>query len=359
MKCATCQTLCAVFLRGTTRAVAVWDQNGIFFKDPPHDEGWTMQRECLVRAADGTQIYSSSQGEGPPLILCDGIGCDGFIWRYIRETFADRHTIIHWNYRGHGLSHRPKNIDDLDMAVLCDDLRAVMDAHDVDTAVLLGHSMGVQVILQFALTHPGRVQGLVPICGSYGRPLDTFRDNSYASKVFPILKKMVLKAPKIAKRVVQMACKSGLAYAIATRTDVNGRLIRPDDFKPYFEHLAAMDPEIFVRMLAYLAAHSVEERLGEINTPTLVMAGEQDTFTPSWLSHRMHHLIADAELLLVPTGTHVAPIEIPELVELRLNKFLSERVYSVGAQQAAPHSHRAPRAKRKHGAASRAATVAM
>ena len=41
----------------------------------------------------------------------------------------------------------------------------------------------------------------------------------------------------------------------------------------------------------------------------------------------MHMLIPDAELLVVPGGTHVAPIEIPELINLRLERFLDQRVY--------------------------------
>jgi len=57
--------------------------------------------------------------------------------------------------------------------------------------------------------------------------------------------------------------------------------------------------------------------------PTLIVAGTDDTFTPYWLSEEMHARIRGSELLTVPGGTHVAPIEHPELITLRLEKFLA------------------------------------
>ncbi len=53
------------------------------------------------------------------------------------------------------------------------------------------------------------------------------------------------------------------------------------------------------------------------------------SFTPMWLSRCTARLIPNAELLIVPGGTHVTPLEQPELVDLRLERFLGERVSAV------------------------------
>jgi pimeloyl-ACP methyl ester carboxylesterase len=118
--------------------------------------------------------------------------------------------------------------------------------------------------------------------------------------------------------------KLGIYYAMLF--EVNGRILRARDFAPYFEHLAGMDVQIFTRLLERLQEHSVEDRLEHIRVPTLVIAGERDTFTPVWLSHRMQMLIPDSEILVVPGGTHVAPLELPELLALRLERFFDERI---------------------------------
>ncbi|HET6346639.1 MAG TPA: alpha/beta hydrolase, partial [Myxococcota bacterium] len=236
------------------------------------------------------------------------------------------HRLISWNYRGHGLSRPPADPDAVGIAALRADLAAVLDAYGLDRAVLFGHSMGVQVILDFALDSHERVAGLVPICGSYGRPLDTLHGDGRIARLFPLMRDMLLRWPHPGQRVWRRLLASRLAYGMASRFEVNGKIVRPEDFKPYFEHLSGMDAGTFVRLLDRIQSHSVEDRLGAIRVPTLIIAGERDTFTPAWLSHRMHLLIPGAELMVVPGGTHVVPIEIPELVNLRIERFLEGRV---------------------------------
>ena len=88
---------------------------------------------------------------------------------------------------------------------------------------------------------------------------------------------------------------------------------------------AALDPRLFLGMLKNASEHTAFDHLPEIRVPTLIVAGTHDTFTPYWLSEEMHDRIPGAEMLTVPGGTHVSPIEHPELITLRLEKFL-ERV---------------------------------
>ena len=71
----------------------------------------------------------------------------------------------------------------------------------------------------------------------------------------------------------------------------------------------------------------------------LLGAGERDTFTPPWLSLRMQQLLPNSDLLMVPGGSHTAPIEIPELIHLRLRSFLENRI--------APPKSRASKKKAK------------
>jgi pimeloyl-ACP methyl ester carboxylesterase len=120
--------------------------------------------------------------------------------------------------------------------------------------------------------------------------------------------------------------ESEAALQFAMHAEVEGRLLTRRSFKPYFKHLASMDVSVFVGMLDKVRHHTVEDRLHEISAPTLIVAGQNDTFTPAWLSRRMVRLIPDSELLMVPLGSHVAPLEQPELIELRLTRFLEDRL---------------------------------
>ena len=280
-----------------------------------------------VKGLDGTELHVDDQDPGTgnvPFVLLDGIVCDGFIWKYLFKRFQYEHRIVHPHYRGHGLSSPPDDLDRLTIQDLCDDLVQVMDACGLEKAVIFGHSMGVQVAIEFAGQHPERVAGLVLMTGAPGRPLDTFHDTGLLKAVFPGLLNLLQSAPALFQSLWSTMLPTKLAWEVARRTEINGQLAKYDDFMPYLEHLSRMDIEVFARMLYFASQHSAEGHLASIQVPTLIVAGERDTFTPLWLSQKMHRLIPGSELLVLPAGSHTGPIEHPELVNLKLEKWLEE-----------------------------------
>ena len=65
----------------------------------------SYDRERFVEAEDGTRLFVEERGEGDPaIVLTDGIGCDGFAWRYLVPRLSERHRVVHWHFRGHGRS---------------------------------------------------------------------------------------------------------------------------------------------------------------------------------------------------------------------------------------------------------------
>ncbi|MBL4818935.1 MAG: alpha/beta hydrolase, partial [Deltaproteobacteria bacterium] len=70
----------------------------------------------------------------------------------------------------------------------------------------------------------------------------------------------------------------------------------------------------------------------KIQVPTLIISGGQDAFSPRWVALDMHHAVENSEMLFIPSGTHCTPIEHPELIQLRIEKFL----WSLQIQQSKP-----------------------
>ena len=286
-----------------------------------------MVTEEYIASFDGTQLFTETFGDGDvPVVLCDGLGCDGFIWQHLTPAFREKCRFYHFHYRGHGLSSEPAVENATTVRDLRSDLSAVMDHYGLDKALLLGHSMGVQVILDFAIQYPERTMGLVPMCGSYGHPLDTFHNTDIGGKVLPHLRRLTSLSPRLAQKFWTKTLTTELAYQVAVNLEVNGKVLRREEFGPYFQHLAAMNVNVFLGVVEGLMDHCTEAQLPEVDVPSLVVGGQHDTFTPGWLSERMVDLLPDAELLMIPGGSHVAPIEIPELLHLRLKKFIEARI---------------------------------
>jgi pimeloyl-ACP methyl ester carboxylesterase len=283
--------------------------------------------EGFTQSADGTRLWWASSGEGPPpVLLLDGIGCAGFIWKHVLPRLSERHRVLRLNYRCHGRSGVPEDPHRVSVLDCVDDVFAVLDAAGEQRVVLAGHSMGVQVALEAHRRARERICGLVLVCGSYGRLLDTFHDGRGLKIAFPYLRKAISEFPNAAKWVLKNLLPTELAFRYARAFEINGRLIRREDFFPYLQDMSQMDMDHFLRMLSSAASHDAYDHLGQVDVPTLVVAGERDTFTPMWLSVRMHSSIRGSELAILPGGTHVAPLEQPDMLWRRLEHFLRNRV---------------------------------
>jgi len=280
-----------------------------------------------VARPDGAEIHVEIEGTGrSTVVLCDGLACDGFAWKYLRPALSERFRVIHWMYRGHGRSPLPPEGVKPSIPQFVDDLAAVIDAARVRSAALIGHSMGVQLALEFHRMHPARTRALLLISGSPGHPLDTFHDTTLLRRALPSLRRTAERFPRLASMVTKAGIRSGIAMEIAMSTEVNASLLRRADLAPYFEHIETMDPRYFLLAMQAASEHGAEDHLSAVDVPTLVVAGDRDRFTPTWLSRRMALEIPSAELFLVRGGSHTALLERPEEVNHAVLDFLQRRL---------------------------------
>jgi pimeloyl-ACP methyl ester carboxylesterase len=281
-----------------------------------------------VSPSDGSPLFYESwgqRGHATSVVLCDGIGCDGYVWRHLRDDLDDRHC-VHPHYRGHGRTALPRDPTRVTIEDLADDVACVLEHAAVPRAVLIGHSMGVQVALETYRRHRPLVAGLVLLCGAPSHPLRTFRGSSLLEDWLPVIQRMIQWAPGLVNRVWRAVLPTQLAYEVASRLEIRRELIEPSDFMPYLEGMARIDARLFVAMLAAAGRHSAEDLLPSVTVPTLVIAGSRDGFTPPERSRAIAAAIPQAELLEIPDASHTAPIEHPRLVDAAIRGFLARRI---------------------------------
>lgn len=262
------------------------------------------------------------------MLYCDGIGCDGYVWRYLRDDLGPRMG-LHLHYRGHGRTAAPVDPTRVTVEDLADDVSSVLQDALVDRAVLIGHSMGVQVALETYRRHPDQIAGLVLVCGAPSHPLKTFRGSGQLETLLPTIQKWIGRMPSVLNRLSRSLLPTRLAYEVASRLEIRRELVEPQDFMPYLEGMARIDVRLFVAMLASAGQHTTEDLLPEIRVPVLVIAGGRDGFTPPERSRAMVEAIPGAELLEIPNASHTAPIERPHLVVQTIRDFLVRKVDNV------------------------------
>ncbi|RYG64132.1 alpha/beta hydrolase, partial [bacterium] len=280
-----------------------------------------------IVADDGTRLFAHSKDgafskDATRAILCDGIFCDGYIWRYLWDDLAKEMPVTHWHYRGHGRSSAPVDAQRISVGAHASDLQAVRRSLGDPPVVLVGHSMGCQVALEAYRRYPENVRAIVLLCGSFGRITSTFHGVPILDLILPKLIALVHKAPHIARALwSRVPVEAALKLAFKSG-EIDSERVNPDDLRPYMTHMTHVDLPLFLRMLREAGDHSAWDYLPDVKVPTLIVAGERDTFTPASLARAMASAIPGSELLMLERGTHVAPIEQSELIDDAVVSFL-------------------------------------
>lgn len=311
------------------------------------------EREFFVEAIDGTRLYARTRLHTPrrgavdlraaetssperstagqvahpervTAVLCDGLCCDGFIYKYLWDDLSRLCNVAHFHYRGHGRSELPHDPARIDVMALTGDLLSVLDRLDTDEVILVGHSLGTQVALEAYRKRPDLVRAMVLMCGSFGRVTHTFKGSNLLATVLPDLIDWTTRHRKFA-RALWARVPVGVALRVAGLIgDINIRAVRVEDVAPYFQHVVHVDFEMFLRMLNCAGEHSAEDLLPAVAVPTLVIAGARDTITPPDLSKAMCDAIPGAQLCTLQDGTHIAPLEQRQIVFETIERFLNE-----------------------------------
>lgn len=126
----------------------------------------------ILTTTDGLPIHAEERGEGPPLVLLNGMSQTVANWRTQMRALADRFRVIAYDARAQGRT--PVGEEPLSLDLHARDLRDLLDALNVDRAHIVGFSHGARVALGFAARFPDRVDHLV--LTSTGANDDALRD---------------------------------------------------------------------------------------------------------------------------------------------------------------------------------------
>ena len=128
----------------------------------------TIGSPLTAATVDGVNVHSTSTGTGPAtIVFVHGWTCDSSSWAGQVPALAKTYRVITLDLPGHGQSGMPAD-GKFSMDLFARAVEAVRQEADVERIVLVGHSMGVPVIRQYARRYPQHVAALVAVDG----PLD-------------------------------------------------------------------------------------------------------------------------------------------------------------------------------------------
>ena len=281
-----------------------------------------------LKSFDDTNIYFEVRGEGKPIVLCYGIGCLANHWQHQIKYFSQKYKVITFDYRAHQRSDIPSDKNHLHIDALSRDIFELLSHLEIHKASLWGHSFGSQVITRFFDMNPEMVSNLIHINGFVSDPIKGMFGSDFSSYLFSFVKSGYDSFPQSLSYLWKKAVNNPIAIQLAALAGgFNLQLTALKDIEIYARGVASMDLDCFIRLFEKMMAYDGRPVLERIKCPTLIIAGSKDSVTPITIQEEMHKSIVNSELLVVPYGSHCTQLDMPEFVNLRIEKFLAEVNY--------------------------------
>jgi pimeloyl-ACP methyl ester carboxylesterase len=275
------------------------------------------------RSFDGTRIYYEVRGEGFPLILNYGIGCLINHWRHQIRHFSQHYKVITYDYRAHHRSESPENRENLSLDAMAQDLKGLMDHLQIQQASLWGHSFGAELLVRHYDLYPQLCHSLVFINGFVQNPLHGMFGSELTESFFQLFKSGYQKLPETLSFLFKQSVQNPLAIKLSAMAGgFNLQLTSLKDIEIYARGIASMDLNSFIQLFENMLHYDGKPVLSRIDVPTIIIGGKQDSVTPQKHQEEIHHLIRGSDFFMVPYGSHCAQLDMPDLVNLKIDQFL-------------------------------------
>ncbi|MEC7674988.1 MAG: alpha/beta hydrolase [Pseudomonadota bacterium] len=268
-----------------------------------------------ITTDDGVRLYVEQSGEGTPIIFVHEFAGDHRSWEPQVRYFSRRYRCVTYSARGYDPSDVPSDVEAYSQDRARDDICAVMDALDIETAHVVGLSMGGFATLHFGLHYPERALSLVVAGCCYGAEPDARAQ--FKSE-----------AETMADRILAEGMAAvGAGYAEGpTRVQFQNKDLR--GWTEFRDQLCEHSTEgSSLTMRGYQARRPSLYDLGEAMTgltvPTLIVNGDEDEPCLE-VGLFMKRQIPAAGLLIMPKTGHTMNLEEPAAFNTSLDEFFHQ-----------------------------------
>ncbi|WP_134684809.1 alpha/beta fold hydrolase [Brevibacillus migulae] len=256
---------------------------------------------------NGCRIAYREEGSGEPIVLIHGLCGSAAYWKYVLPLLAADYRVIVPDLRGHGDSDAPED-GPYTVELMADDIAALLDQLQIETATLFGHSLGGYVTLAFAERHVQRLRAF-SLVHSMAYP-DSEEAKAGRIKAAESIREhgMVPYMKTLAPKLFAPALVETLADEVAHVRKIG------EETKP----IGAINT-----LLGMKERPDRNHVLRETAVPVLLVAGEHDQVIPPDKTFSVQKSQI-AEVLLKEVG-HMSMLEAPEDLHQALSSFLQQK----------------------------------
>ncbi len=283
-------------------------------------------RHHTVETDDGARIHVIEKGNGRPIVLLHGVTLSVNTWALQIRELSEDFRVIAIDQRGHGLSvpgterfgidaanmnGKSNSIGSLATYRMALDLKVVLEALDLRDVILVGHSMGGMVAMEYAVN--------LASDGSGERVSALALTSTAADQLIGIPgsermnESLVMGADSLlniaSRQKDHFIPKGDLSYW--TTRMAFGRSPDPAQVCLTEDMIRSIPPAWVTEILSSLARFNIASQLNTVRMPTSVLVGSSDILTPPWHARRIASRIPNAELYVIPGCGHMSMLERP------------------------------------------------
>ncbi|MCF6766316.1 alpha/beta hydrolase [Thiotrichales bacterium 19S3-7] len=241
-------------------------------------------------------LYYEQYGSGDDLLLISGLSADHNAWAAVVPELSKHYKVTIFDNRGVGQSSVPEGPYSINMMV--EDTKAIMDQLKIESAYVIGHSMGGMIAEMLAIDYPEKVKALVIVCSAAKR-------NPRSNQWLELSAKMI-------ETETDIPIIADYTFSYLFGSDF---IAKPENAlmwldlilsNPYPQTLTG-----YKNQLVATQTYNALDSLHKIRVKTLIIAGEDDILTPLSASKAIHQVISQSQLLTLPCG-HMPTIECPD-----------------------------------------------
>jgi pimeloyl-ACP methyl ester carboxylesterase len=261
---------------------------------------------------DGVRIHYQETGTGIPLVLIHGFTSSTYSWKDVFGPLSKNFRVIAVDLKGFGFSGKPDG--DYSRPVQAVLVSYLLDYLKIEKAWLCGNSMGGEISLNVALHNPAHVAGLILI-DSAGVKVNGGGSLAPSYVSIPVVGRVLTAIALTSDKLVREGLEKSY-YDDSKITD--------DRVAAYYRPLKTRGGQLgALRARTQADLFPIEQDLGKINAPALIIWGAEDALIPLEVGRKINSLVKGSKLVIIEKCGHVPQEEMPERVVDEIEKFIA------------------------------------
>lgn len=264
--------------------------------------------------SNGVRLFVESTGTGAPIVFVHEFAGDYRNYDDQVRFFGPHFRCITFNARGYPPSDVPNDVEQYGQAFAVEDIAGVMRWAGVESAHIVGVSMGGYATLNFGLTYPEKARSLTIVGAGHGS--DPARREQFLRD-----------SGELAERLVTLGMEQGIVHYANSPIRRRFKEKNPRGFEQFnrqFAEHSALGSSLTTRgyQMRRKTIYELEAQMRALRVPALIVTGDDDEpcIEPALF---MKRTIPDARLWIVPRTTHAVNLEEPEAFNRVVFDFIS------------------------------------